>query len=236
MKGKHMRSTVLGGQLVVSLLLAASVAQAGVGMDVNIHVGDQPREVVVRQPPPPPVPVVVGPPVREIVIEQDVDFIFPQSLGFYVAVGVPYDLFFLGNRYYMFTDGRWLYAPSSHGPWAVTSYRELPPRLRKYRIDRIRECRTREYEIYRHDHDNYRGKHFRAGKEEWKAQRKEAKEERKWERKQAKEERKWERKQAKEERKWERHAEKERRKEEKHAEKWDKHGDREERGERHDRY
>jgi len=194
------------------LLLAASAAQAGVGVDVNVHLGDQPRAVVV-QPPPPPAPVYVAPapvaaPAPEVVFNDDVDFIYPNSLGFYVAVGVPYDLFYVGTRYYLFRDGRWLCAPSSHGPWVVQRYRELPPGLRRHRIERIREFRAREYDVYRRDHDHYRGRYFRTSKEEWKAQRRAEKEERKWDKHREKEDRKWE---------------KERRKEEKHAEKWERH-------------
>ena len=45
--------------LVAILALSASAACAGnVGVDVNVHLGDQPRQVIVREPvaPPPPPP------------------------------------------------------------------------------------------------------------------------------------------------------------------------------------
>lgn len=197
--------------LFLTLLLSASAAQASnVGVNLDIHLGNQPQPVIVQQPayePPPaytPPPVVYAPPT--VVVENDVNFIYPAELGFYVAVGVPYDLFYVGNAYYLYRDGRWLCAPGPRGPWVVQRYRELPPGLRRYRIDRIREYRTREYGVYRRDHDHYRGRHFRMAKEEWKEQRKADKRAEKEYRKEEKE--RW---------KEDRREEKERWKEEKHG-------------------
>jgi hypothetical protein len=155
---------------------------------------------------------VVPLPAPAITIEQDVDFVYPSQLGFYVAVGVPYDLFYAQNSYYLWRDGRWYRAPGSHGPWVVTRYRELPPGLRKHNIERIRSYRAAEYDLYRHDRDHYRGKHFMTGKEEWKEHRKAEKEYRK----EAKHEEKEYRKEMKRAEKEERKAEKEERKHRNH--------------------
>ncbi|RQW77826.1 MAG: hypothetical protein EHM51_01120 [Geobacter sp.] len=171
--------------LVAILALSASAACAGnVGVDVNIHLGDQPQQVIVREPIPPP------PPPRVIRIEEDVNFIYPEALGFYVAVGVPYDLFYVRNNYYVFRDGRWLRASRSHGPWTVMKRRDLPPGLRRHQIERIRTYRDSEYDSYRRDREHYRGRHFVSGKEEWKERRKEEKEYRKDVKRAEKEERK----------------------------------------------
>ncbi len=160
-----------------ALALGASAASAGnVGVDVNLHIGNQPQQVVV------PAPVVVQPaPVMVqqppvLSIEEDVHFVYPAQLGFFVAVGVPYDLFYVRNNYYLCRDGRWFRAPGSHGPWVSAQYRDLPPGLRRYKLERIREYRRAEYEVYRRDRDNYRGKQFMTGKDEWKAHRKAEKE------------------------------------------------------------
>jgi hypothetical protein len=190
------------------LALGASVAGASnVGVDVNVHVGNQPQVVV-----PAPAPVVVPPPAPFISIEQDVDFVYPASLGFYVAVGVPYDLFYVRNNYYLWRDGRWYWARDSHGPWVVTRYRDLPPGLRKHNIERIRAYRSSEYDLYRRDRDHYHGRHFRTGKDEWKEHRKAEKEYRKEEKRAEKEYRKEMKRAEKEDRK----AEKEERKQHKH--------------------
>lgn len=181
-----------GGGLLAALTLSASAVYAGnVGVDLNIHVGNP------SQPPPPPPPqqvivreVAPPPPPRTVVIEEDVNFIYPESLGFYVAVGVPYDLFYVRSNYYMYRDGAWLRSASSRGPWIVMRQRELPPGLRRHQIERIRAYRNAEYDLYRRDRDHYRGRHFVSSKEEWKERRKEDKERWKEEKREEKEERK----------------------------------------------
>jgi hypothetical protein len=205
------------------LALGAAAASAGnVGVDVNLHLGNQPQQVIVPVAPQP-APVVIREPaptavvIREpaptavITIDDDVDFVYPAQLGFYVAVGVPYDLFYVRNNYYLFRDGRWLRAPGSRGPWVATRYRELPPGLRRHDIQRIRYYRSAEYDVYRHDRDHYRGKHFMTRRDEWKEHRKAEKERWKEARHEEKEYQKDMRRAEKEERK----AEKEERKQQK---------------------
>ncbi len=174
---------LLSRQLIVALTLSAATAHAGnVGVDVNLQLGNTPRQVIVREP-------AYQPPVS-IVVEDDINFILPGSLGFYVAVGLPYDLFYVRNDYYLFRDGNWFRSHRSQGPWATVRHRDLPPGLRRHKIERIRHYRDAEYDVYRHDRDHYHGKHFRSGKEEWKEQRKEEKREMKMEKRRDKEERK----------------------------------------------
>jgi hypothetical protein len=198
------------------LALGASVAGAGnVGVDVNLHLGNQPQEVVIPAPAaPPPAPVIVREPAPPAVVavDDDVDFVYPAQLGFYVAVGVPYDLFYVRNTYYLFRDGRWFSAPGSHGPWGAARYRELPPGLRRHNIARIRACRNTEYDIYRRDRDHYRGRHFMIARDDWKEHRKAEKE--RW--KDARREEKEYQKEMKRAEKEERKAEKEDRKHWKH--------------------
>ena len=171
------------GHLVAALMLGSSAAYAGnVGVDMNIHLGDRPQQVIVREP-------AYQPPVS-VEVEQDINFVFPGPLGFYVAVGLPYDLFYVQNNYYLYRNGYWHRANRSQGPWVVVNRRDLPPGLRRHKIERIRHYRDAEYDIYRRDQEHYRGKHFRSGKEEWKEQRKEEKEQWKEEKRQDKEERK----------------------------------------------
>jgi hypothetical protein len=190
---------------------ASAVSASNVGVDVNLHIGNQPQQVVIPAPAAPqPAPVIVREPVPTAVfaIDDDVNFVYPAQLGFYVAVGVPYDLFYVRNNYYLFRDGRWFRAPGSHGPWAAARYQELPPGLRRHDIARIRAYRSTEYDSYRRDRDHYHGRHFKIARDDWKEHRKaekgqwkEARREEKENQKELKRAEKAERKAEKEERK-----------------------------------
>ncbi len=186
-----------------ALALGASVAGANVGVDVNLHIGSQPREIVIPAPAAPtPEQIIVAEPVPQaVIIDDDVDFVYPSQLGFYVAVGVPYDLFYVRNNYYLFRDGLWFRSSGSRGPWVAARHRELPPGLRRHNIERIRAYRSAEYDIYRHDRDHYRGRHFRTARDDWKEHRKAEKERWKEARREEKEYQKELRRAEKEERK-----------------------------------
>jgi hypothetical protein len=185
-------------QFVTILMFSASVSFAGnVGVDVNVHLGDQPRQVIVREP-------VYQPPVQQFQVDEEIQFIYPEPLGFYVAVGLPYDLFYVQNRYYLYRDGRWSRSSRSRGPWVHVDRQALPPGLRRHRIERIHRYRDQEYVVYRRDQDHYRGRHFRSAKEERREQRREIKREEREERKDAKREEREERKDAKREEREER--------------------------------
>lgn len=201
-KAKSLAVVLVPAALVLSVAVACS---GNVGVDVNVNLGTPPQQVIVSAP-------IVPPPMPYVGIEQDVDFVYPAQLGFYVAVGVPYDLFYVQNSYYLCRDGRWFRAPGSHGPWVAMQHRNLPPGLRKHDLERIRAYRSAEYDVYRRDRDHYRGKHFMTGKEEWKAQRKAEKEYQKEGKREEKESRKEMKRAEKEEKK----AEKEDRKHNKH--------------------
>jgi hypothetical protein len=121
----------------VALFQAASMAQAA-DVSFSINVGGPP--VVITQPP---------------------DFLYPSELGFGVAVGVPYDMFYLSGAYYINRGGGWYRTPYYGGNWVKLRHRELPPELRRYKIARIHEFRDREYRFYARDRDHYRGRYFR---------------------------------------------------------------------------
>ncbi|SNB45766.1 hypothetical protein [Geobacter sp. DSM 9736] len=148
------------------LLCAAPLHASDVGFDVNVSVGNRPSApppVVISQP-----PVVVSAPPPVVVIEEPPEFIIPPSLGFYVAVGVPYDLFYVSGAYYLYRDNGWYRASYYDGPWMRVKYKHLPPGLRRHKFDRIRAYRDQEVRIYEVDRDRYRGRHFRP---EWREHR-----------------------------------------------------------------
>jgi hypothetical protein len=103
---------------------------------------------------------VGGPPIA---VSQPPEFLYPPELGFGVAVGVPYDMFYLGGVYYVFRGGGWYRTSAVGGPWVRVGPREIPPVFLRYRMGRIHEFRDREYRVYARDRGHYRGKYFRAG-------------------------------------------------------------------------
>jgi hypothetical protein len=168
--------------LIIAVIVISSVAQAALASNVgvDIHIGNQPQ--VVPAPPPPPV-----------VIEEPPLFLYPAELGFGVAVGVPYDVFFISGSYYLNQGDVWYRGHNYNGPWVVARYKALPPGLRRHKFERIHYYRDREYHAYQAKHDRYLGKHYRPEKrmkEEMKEQRKEDKQ--RW-----KEEKKWEKEERK---------------------------------------
>lgn len=80
----------------------------------------------------------------------------------YVAVGIPYDVFYVSGRYYYYRGNDWYYGPGYGGPWKRAGYKSLPPGLRKFRVDRLREYRDREYRAYPvyRDRDDYRDSRY----------------------------------------------------------------------------
>jgi hypothetical protein len=174
-------------RIAVSVVVAALVAiplvqavDAEVRVNVNVGVPALPIPVV-------PVAVPMPSPPR-IVLSAPPEFLLPSTLGVYAAVGIPYDMFYSDNTYYVYRDDRWYRGNHYNGPWRTISRRQLPPGLRRHKYEQVRYLRDEEYRSYRDDHDRYRGKHFRPDKE-WKERRKEEKEQWKEERRSEKDER-----------------------------------------------
>jgi hypothetical protein len=102
------------------------------------------------------------------------DFIMPRSLGFYVAVGTPYDLYRVNNSYYVFQNNGWYRGTYYNGPWQAVNRQKLPQSLRNHNPERIRTIRDEEYRHYSENRNGYKGKHFKPDKA-WKEERKEEK-------------------------------------------------------------
>ena len=88
-------------------------------------------------------------------------FLFPKKLGFGVAVGVPYDMFYLSDSYYLLEGGTWSRSRSYRGPWETVPRAKLPPLLLKHDLATIRRLRNREFREYFEKGERYRGRHFR---------------------------------------------------------------------------
>jgi hypothetical protein len=111
-----------------------------VGADIHLRFGD-----------PAPAPyAVLQPPL----------FLYPRELGFYVAVGVPFGLFYIDNYYYAPRGGVWYGAPHYNGPWYYVKPGHLPPGLVKHRYRDIIYQRDIEYRNYSRDRDHYHGQKY----------------------------------------------------------------------------
>lgn len=155
---------------LIAALTAPTFAAAESKFNVNINVG-------VPAPPLPPPPIPVGP---KVFFSVPPLFLAPSSLGFYVGVDMPYDLVLVSGVYYLFQGNQWYRGASYNGPWVVTRFEQLPPPVRRYKVERIRVERDREFHAYRADHEHYRGRHYRPEKErkeQWKQEKRREKEE-----------------------------------------------------------
>lgn len=136
---------------IIALLFAASLVQAGdIGFELTIRGGDQ------AKPQPAPQPVIV--------IEQPPVFLIPATLGFQVAIGIPYDMFLISGKYYVYHGDVWYVGSSHSGPWGVVKYKNLPPGLQKHRIENIRIVRDEEYKSYKAKKEHGEGKGPGKGK------------------------------------------------------------------------
>jgi hypothetical protein len=128
--------------LMLSVGLAATPVRAQVS--VNVQIGEPP-------------PVVVYSPLTMILLPE------PQM---YVAVGVPYDIYFVNGRYYYLDGGHWFWGPRYGGPWTYVPFGNLPPGLRKFKVKQLHEFRERQYRVYKTEGPSFRGTYFVAEERE----------------------------------------------------------------------
>ena len=133
----RMKGLVLGIAAGLWAGSAGPPVQAG-DVNVNINIG------------PPPVVVMAAPPTM----------LFLAEPGIFVAVGAPYDIFFFDARYYYFHAGYWFWGPGYNGPWILVQVHLLPPGLQKYKIEKIRLFRDREFKVYKAQGPKYKGRRF----------------------------------------------------------------------------
>src|SRR5262249_59631077 len=88
--------------------------------------------------------------------------VYMQEPAMYVAVGVPYDIYFVSGRYYYLHGGHWFWGPGYGGPWTYVAVERLPPGLRRYKMHQLHEFREREYRVYQVQGPAYRGRQFVA--------------------------------------------------------------------------
>lgn len=136
------------------------VGSAGVGLNIGLPWVAAPAPYYGYQS-----EVIEEPLIDEpVVIQEPPEFIMPPELGFYVAVGIPYDLFFFNNVYYFCSGNIWYSSPYYNGPWTRRYYTDIPYVLGRYPFDRIRHHRDNYYWRYQRygAWDGFR--HFRPGR------------------------------------------------------------------------
>jgi hypothetical protein len=129
---------IVGSGILLWSLGVVSSVRAEVNVNINLA-------------PPPPV-VVEAPP----------QMVFLPEPGIYVAVGIPFDVYFVSSRYYYVHGGNWFWAKGYGGPWTHAVYKSLPPGLRKYKVEQLHKFREREYKVYKVQGPKFKGKHFVA--------------------------------------------------------------------------
>jgi len=133
---------------VTGLVMLGAVAMEGMlaipahaEVNINVNIGAPPPVVVVERP----------------------TMLYLGEPGVFVAVGVPYDIFFVSGRYYYFHGNNWFWASGYGGPWVHVVHKGLPPGLQKYKVVQLRDYREREYRVYKvQGPTKFKGKHFDA--------------------------------------------------------------------------
>jgi hypothetical protein len=113
---------------IAGMLLGNPVADAKAEVSVHISAGDR---------------------IPAFAIQRRPVFIDLPGRGFSVSVGLPYDIISFGNDYYFNQHGAWYRSSNYRGPWVIVRDHQLPPAIRRHRLDDIR--RYRDIETRRHD-------------------------------------------------------------------------------------
>jgi len=122
-----------------------NIGPTGFGLNIGLPWAAQPEPSYVYR------PTVVEPDnaYQPTAVVEPPIFVMPPELGFYVAVGVPYDLFFVNNVYYVCRGDIWYSSTYYNGPWRRIYYSEIPFVFSRYPFERIRYYRDHYYNHYR---------------------------------------------------------------------------------------
>lgn len=153
-RGKTMKRSLAVALTIVATTSSVALAREG-GVNLNINLG---VPVIAEPAPPPPQP--------QVILSAAPRFIFSPFLGMYVSVGIPYDIVYIGDAYYLYQGGFWYRGPYYNGPWVRVGSRGLPPGLRKHRFEQIRHYRDEEFRRYDRDREHYRGRWYEPGRRE----------------------------------------------------------------------
>jgi len=92
--------------------------------------------------------------VRETIVTPEVFlaapplFLQPQEQQYFVAVEIPYDLFYLGGTFFLSVRGTWFTSDFFEGPWERLEKQRLPVVFRESKIQSLREIREQTTTAY----------------------------------------------------------------------------------------
>jgi hypothetical protein len=108
---------------------------------------------------PPPAPMYVAPQPAQVVLPATPpQFVYVPELGYYVAMGLAYDMIYDGRAYYFHNNGYWYQTPYYGGPWIHVTARLLPPILVRFNIKEVHRYRDVEFKRYEREKGHYRGR------------------------------------------------------------------------------
>ena len=129
------------GMLVTAMRMDSTLATPAVAeVNINVNIGAPPPVVVHTRP----------------------TMVYLTEPSVYVAVGVPYDIYFVSGRYYYMHGDNWFWASGYDGPWVNVKYKSLPPGLQRYKVVQLHSFREREYRVYKVQGPKFKGKKFDA--------------------------------------------------------------------------
>ena len=149
MTRKDLIARIMISSLAIPLMLCAAPVHAG-NFGIDIHFGIPFRPVIMAPQP------VYRQPVSTFYFQETPEFVYQESLGYYVAVDSPYDLFYDNDSYYIYRQGYWHRSSQLNGSWRIVEHRSLPRDFRRHNIEQIRRYRDdREYKVYRQHRRDY---------------------------------------------------------------------------------
>jgi hypothetical protein len=142
MRRRITRVALNGFAMLLGVMLMQTILATPASAEVNINVN-------IGAPPP-------------IVVHERPTMLYLAEPGMFVAIGVPYDIYFIGGRYYYLHGDNWFWAGGYGGPWVVIQRKSLPPGLQKYKIVQLRDFREREYKVYKVQGSKFKGQKMAA--------------------------------------------------------------------------
>lgn len=103
---------------------------------------------------------------QPVVIEEPPDFFQPPEVSFYIAAGVPYDLYFSSNIYYLYSGSIWYTSSYYNGPWKKAHHNYIPSAIRSYPRERIHYYKDNYSRRHKGNGTGQEYKHFRPNRHE----------------------------------------------------------------------
>lgn len=124
--------SLLGGMVVASLLMVAGEGgrEAWAAKPRRVQA---PREVRVRP---------------EVYLASPPYFLRPRQEEFFLAIEIPYDLFYLEGSFFLYSRGFWFASDFFEGPWERLEPRRTPASLRSRKIQELRELRDQSARFF----------------------------------------------------------------------------------------